>query len=317
MPGALALVVAVALVGVSGRAGAATTPSDTARTRPAAARPIGRSRGAPGAGVASRPTCPRALAPGGHVGRPRGGRCTQPRPAVPRLGAGRSPDAGGRQAVLARERLRDPRCRHARWPPTGSPVRATTPRSVSRVVPPPRCSPDARGSGSTRASSSSASRRSSGPTTRHCSTRRSAALAAALDANGLGRAVIGNADGVEAGTVAAGVPEVQRPAVAGLMGSDGTVPDGRVDDGLLEAAPRAPFGVRLATDAVTQRVREHVERPGRGARRGVGPPAGRRVPGVHRSGDQRGASACGRSRTPTRSSGAFWSGSIRRVTRWS
>ncbi|MGZ8764804.1 MAG: hypothetical protein ACXW2C_03805, partial [Acidimicrobiia bacterium] len=71
------------------------------------------------------------------------------------------------------------------------------------------------------------------------------ALADALSENGMGRAVIGNADGVEAGTVDAGVPEVQRPAVAGLMASDGTLPAGRVDDGLLQRARRAPFGVLL------------------------------------------------------------------------
>ncbi len=78
------------------------------------------------------------------------------------------------------------------------------------------------------------------------------AFADALAANGLGRSVIGNADGAEAGTVTAGVPAVQRPAVAGLMASDGTVPGGKVDDTLLESAPRAPFGVRLSTKAVDQ-----------------------------------------------------------------
>ncbi len=76
------------------------------------------------------------------------------------------------------------------------------------------------------------------------------ALADALAANGSGRAVIGNADGVEVGSVEAGVPERLRPAVLGLMGSDGTVPGGRVDGGLLQAAPRAPFGVLLAPGPV-------------------------------------------------------------------
>jgi hypothetical protein len=76
------------------------------------------------------------------------------------------------------------------------------------------------------------------------------ALADALDENGAGRAVIGNADGVEAGTVDAGVPETLRAAVAGLMGSDGTVPGGTVDDSLLRPAPRAPFGVLLSPAAV-------------------------------------------------------------------
>jgi hypothetical protein len=88
------------------------------------------------------------------------------------------------------------------------------------------------------------------------------ALADALAENGSGRAVIGNADAVEVGTVDAGVPEVQRPAVAGLMGSDGTVPGGQVDDGLLERAPRAPFGVLLAPGAVDRAFATAWEEPG-------------------------------------------------------
>ncbi len=109
------------------------------------------------------------------------------------------------------------------------------------------------------------------------------ALADALAANGSGRAVIGNADSFEAGSVEAGVPERLRPAVVGLMGSDGTVPAGRVDDGLLQEAPRAPFGVLLAPGSVE---RAFVERLGRrtrgGPRRGVRSAAGRRIPVVHR-----------------------------------
>jgi hypothetical protein len=88
------------------------------------------------------------------------------------------------------------------------------------------------------------------------------ALADTLDRNGLGRAVIGNADGVEAGTVDAGVLEVQRPAVAGLMGGDGTVPRGRVDAGLLRSAPRAPFGVLLSPGAVERAFADAWDAPG-------------------------------------------------------
>jgi hypothetical protein len=76
------------------------------------------------------------------------------------------------------------------------------------------------------------------------------ALADTLAPAGIDRAVIGNADGLEADTPAAGLFEVHRPAVAGLMGEDGTVPAGRVDSSLLQPAPRYPFGVRLDADAV-------------------------------------------------------------------
>jgi hypothetical protein len=88
------------------------------------------------------------------------------------------------------------------------------------------------------------------------------ALADTLASNALGRAVIGNADGVEAGTVDAGVPEVQRPAVVGLMGLDGTVPGGRVDAGLLQRAPRAPFGVLLSPAAVERAFATAWKEPG-------------------------------------------------------
>lgn len=76
------------------------------------------------------------------------------------------------------------------------------------------------------------------------------ALADRLEAAGIERAVIGNADGFEAGTTTEPGTGVQRPAVAGLMGSGGTVPGGQVDDTLLEEAPRFPFGVRLDVDRV-------------------------------------------------------------------
>ncbi|HZJ28275.1 MAG TPA: hypothetical protein VFF40_14890, partial [Acidimicrobiia bacterium] len=75
------------------------------------------------------------------------------------------------------------------------------------------------------------------------------ALADTLAEAGIDRAVIGNADGVEAGAadLDAGV---RRPAVAGLMGSGGTVPAGQVDESLLQTAPRFPSGVRLDAERV-------------------------------------------------------------------
>jgi hypothetical protein len=88
------------------------------------------------------------------------------------------------------------------------------------------------------------------------------ALAGALEEEGLDRAVIGNADAVETGSVEGGVPEILRPAVAGLMASDGTVPNGQVDPGLLEGAPGAPFGVRLDTAAVGRAFRGAWRDPG-------------------------------------------------------
>lgn len=74
------------------------------------------------------------------------------------------------------------------------------------------------------------------------------ALGDALRAAGHPRAVIGNADGVDP-------PEPEgsgyrRTVAQGLMGSDGVVPEGRVDADLLTTDPAAPFGVRLDNEEV-------------------------------------------------------------------
>lgn len=76
------------------------------------------------------------------------------------------------------------------------------------------------------------------------------ALGDALAASGHSRAVIGNADGFDGSDTPDDV--YRRPAVAGLMGTDGTVPRGVIDDRLLVADTRAPFGLRLDTRAVSR-----------------------------------------------------------------
>ncbi len=67
------------------------------------------------------------------------------------------------------------------------------------------------------------------------------ALADALEAADIHRAVIANADGGE-GTY-------RRDAVLGLMGVDGTVPDGSVSAAILTEDPESAYGVRLDTAA--------------------------------------------------------------------
>lgn len=76
------------------------------------------------------------------------------------------------------------------------------------------------------------------------------ALAEALDATGISRAVIANADGEEPDAARSTIdvtpsPARQREAVLSLMDHDGEVEGGRVDPGLLVADRGAPFGVRL------------------------------------------------------------------------
>ena len=71
----------------------------------------------------------------------------------------------------------------------------------------------------------------------------------ALAEAGYSRAVIANADGNEPPLIP---PVYRRFAVAGLMDSKGKVPDGRVDDGLLQDDPRAPFGVRTDIAVATE-----------------------------------------------------------------
>jgi hypothetical protein len=74
------------------------------------------------------------------------------------------------------------------------------------------------------------------------------ALGDALDDGGVPRAVIANADG------GGFVPEAtfHRTAGVALVDRDGVVPHGAVSPALLDAAPNAPFGVRLSPAAVTQ-----------------------------------------------------------------
>jgi hypothetical protein len=68
------------------------------------------------------------------------------------------------------------------------------------------------------------------------------ALGDALADAGWSRAVIANADGVEPET---DTPRFRRDAAAAVMNAAGTVPDGLVDDTLLEPDPNAPYGVRM------------------------------------------------------------------------
>ena len=71
----------------------------------------------------------------------------------------------------------------------------------------------------------------------------------ALAEAGYSRAVIANGDGTEPPLVP---PIYRRSAVAALMGSNGKLPGGgRVDRSILRDDPRAPFGLRLDVDAVS------------------------------------------------------------------
>ncbi len=74
------------------------------------------------------------------------------------------------------------------------------------------------------------------------------ALGDALARAGYERAVIANADGGAPLTTSG---SYRRQAVMSLMDRYGHVPAGRVDAGLLQADPQAPFGVRLDEQAVT------------------------------------------------------------------
>jgi hypothetical protein len=81
------------------------------------------------------------------------------------------------------------------------------------------------------------------------------ALADALDEAGVSRAVIANADGQDTadGDIRG---YYRRTAVAGLMGSDGTVPAGTVGPELLTEDVGAPFGLRYDETAVVDAFRE-------------------------------------------------------------
>jgi hypothetical protein len=83
------------------------------------------------------------------------------------------------------------------------------------------------------------------------------ALADRLRRAGVARAVIANGDGRAPGGASLGFEEMpgpahQRSAVLGLMDGTGQVERGRVDRGLLEADPRAPFGVRFDNSLVVE-----------------------------------------------------------------
>lgn len=73
------------------------------------------------------------------------------------------------------------------------------------------------------------------------------ALGTALRAGGFETAVIANSDGSAPDD---DLPRYRRYAVSALMTATGTLDGGRVDGGLLEEDPQAPFGVRLDQTAV-------------------------------------------------------------------
>ena len=73
----------------------------------------------------------------------------------------------------------------------------------------------------------------------------------ALRDAGLQRSVIGNGDGSQPDTPpTSSISPRRRQLALGLMGSDGTVPSGRIDESLLTPDPAAPFGVVLDQHAV-------------------------------------------------------------------
>src|SRR5262249_50573893 len=78
------------------------------------------------------------------------------------------------------------------------------------------------------------------------------ALGDALARGGVARLVGGNGDGLVA---APDTTTYRRFAVNAMMRSDGTVPEGRVDDSLLDPDPSAPFGVRTDVAATVDAFR--------------------------------------------------------------
>lgn len=72
-------------------------------------------------------------------------------------------------------------------------------------------------------------------------------LGKTLTESSVGRAVIANADEDELEPVA---DRYHREAALGMMDTTGRIPAGRVDDGLLQRDPAAPFGLRLDRNAV-------------------------------------------------------------------
>ena len=69
---------------------------------------------------------------------------------------------------------------------------------------------------------------------------------------GVSRAVVANGDGSDPSTPDTRYSPWRRSAVAALMTSDGKVPGGRVDTGLLQHDDTAPFGARLDDDRVVR-----------------------------------------------------------------
>jgi hypothetical protein len=78
------------------------------------------------------------------------------------------------------------------------------------------------------------------------------AFPGALRDAGFHRAVIANGDGSQPDTPPSPTTSTfRRQAVLGLMNLRGTVPEGQVDNALLQRDPEAPFGVRLDVDAAS------------------------------------------------------------------
>jgi len=76
------------------------------------------------------------------------------------------------------------------------------------------------------------------------------AVGDALEAAGIDRAVVANADEPDP-TTGTDLDAYGRDAARALTGADGVVPAGRVDAGILRRDPEAPFGVRYDLGAVT------------------------------------------------------------------
>ncbi len=84
------------------------------------------------------------------------------------------------------------------------------------------------------------------------------ALGVALRDDGIHRAVIANGDGRQPDSPPSPTTSVlRRQAGLALIDAKGRVPAGRVDDGLLEADPNAPFGLRTDLDAMTTAFRDN------------------------------------------------------------
>jgi len=78
------------------------------------------------------------------------------------------------------------------------------------------------------------------------------ALGVALRDAGIARAVVANGDGRQPDSPPSPTTSVlRRQAGLALVDARGRIPNGQVDDGLLEADPNAPFGVRTDLDAMT------------------------------------------------------------------